>query len=120
MASSGMLRRMARVRTYISEELSSSIIKVTRIGELMMEALSSSETSVLTRSTRRNIPVDDIHRKAPSFSRGVEVLNASFREILARWTFLDLKRDPNSQSKEKRVKYESLVARVITQHSHSL
>jgi hypothetical protein len=31
---SGMLRRVAHVRTYVSEELSPSIIKVTRIGEL--------------------------------------------------------------------------------------
>jgi hypothetical protein len=80
-----MLSRVALVRTDVSEELSASIIRVTRIGELgttlavtsnrramlvtangvpsspilvtlMMEALSSSETSVLTRSTRRNIP----------------------------------------------------------------
>jgi hypothetical protein len=29
-----MLRRVALVRTYISEELSASIIRVTRIGEL--------------------------------------------------------------------------------------
>jgi hypothetical protein len=34
MPSSGMLRRMALVRTYVSEERSASIIRVTRVGEL--------------------------------------------------------------------------------------
>jgi hypothetical protein len=34
MASSGMLRRVALVRTDVSEELSASLITVTRIGEL--------------------------------------------------------------------------------------
>jgi hypothetical protein len=34
MASSGMLRCVALVRNYVSEELSASIIGVTRIGEL--------------------------------------------------------------------------------------
>jgi hypothetical protein len=76
MASSGMLHHVALVRTDVTEELSASIIRVTRIGELvtanvpsspilvtlMMEALSSSETSVLTRATRRNIPEDAILR----------------------------------------------------------
>jgi hypothetical protein len=36
MASSGMLRHVALVRTDVSEELSVSIITVTRIGELGM------------------------------------------------------------------------------------
>jgi hypothetical protein len=84
MASSGMLRRMALVSTDVSEELSASFIRVTRIGELgttlavtsnrrtsvvpsspivvtlMKEALSSSETSDFTISTWRNTPEDAI------------------------------------------------------------
>jgi hypothetical protein len=103
MVSSGMLYHVALVRTDVSEELSASFIRVTRIGELgttlavtsnrrtlrrntkiflhsvlrllitanvvssspilvtlMKEALSSSETSALTRVTRRDIPEEGI------------------------------------------------------------
>jgi hypothetical protein len=34
MASSGMLRRVALVKTDVSEELSASVFRMTRIGEL--------------------------------------------------------------------------------------
>jgi hypothetical protein len=92
MVSSGMLSRVALVRTDVSKELSVYFIGVSRIGErqttqdvtsnrctlrrllvtscfvssspilvtLMKLALSSSETSVLTRTKRHNIPEDAI------------------------------------------------------------
>jgi hypothetical protein len=85
-----MLRRVAFVRTDVLEERSAFFIRVTRLGELgttsavtsnrrtllldtanvvpsspilvtlIMEALRSSETSVLTRAAWRNIPKDTI------------------------------------------------------------
>jgi hypothetical protein len=66
---SGMLHRVALVRTDVSEELRASFIRVTRIGELgTMLAVTSNrctlrrntETSILTRATWRNISEDTI------------------------------------------------------------
>jgi hypothetical protein len=74
---SGVISRVALVRTDVSEKLSAAIIRVlvflcnvrrllvtanvfpsSPIHLTLMMALSCSETSVLTRSTRRNIPED--------------------------------------------------------------
>jgi hypothetical protein len=79
MPCSGILRCVALVRTDVSEERSSYIIRATGLlftanvvpsspilVTLMMEELRSSETSALIRATRRNIPEDGIfhsHRR---------------------------------------------------------
>jgi hypothetical protein len=68
MASCGMLRRVPLVRTDVSDKLSASFIRVTRIGEIgtTLAVTSNRRTSVLTRATRRNIPEDAIlhsHRR---------------------------------------------------------
>jgi hypothetical protein len=92
MVSSGMLRRVALVRGDVSEELSASFIRVTRIGELvtmlavtskrlMLEALSSSETSVLTRATRRNIPEDTILHSHRREHLKYYIENRAFRKL---------------------------------------
>jgi hypothetical protein len=52
MASSGMLRRVALVRTNVSEERSASIIRVTRIGELGTALAVTSNRRTLRRNTK--------------------------------------------------------------------
>jgi hypothetical protein len=70
MVSSGMLHRVALVRTNVSEELLRSVRRLLVAAcvvpsppifvTLMKDAPGSSETSVLTRATRRNNPEDTI------------------------------------------------------------
>jgi hypothetical protein len=51
MASSEMFRRVALVRTDVSEELSASFIRVTRIGELGTTLAVTSNRRMLRRNT---------------------------------------------------------------------
>jgi hypothetical protein len=53
MASSGMLRRVALVRTDVSEELSACIIRVIRINELGTLAVTSNRRTLYLRNLRR-------------------------------------------------------------------
>jgi hypothetical protein len=53
MASSGMLRRAASVRTEVPEELSTSFIRVTRVGELGTTLAVTSNRRTLRRTTKR-------------------------------------------------------------------
>jgi hypothetical protein len=66
MTSAGMLRRVVLVRTDVSEERSANVHSSPILFTLTIEALRSSETSVLTISTQRNIPEDGMlhsHRR---------------------------------------------------------
>jgi hypothetical protein len=51
MVSSGMLRLVELVRTYVSEELSASFIRVIRIGELGTILVVTSNRRMLRRNT---------------------------------------------------------------------
>jgi hypothetical protein len=88
MPSTGMLRCVALVKTDVSEERIASIIRVQEsvnwrsvrrllvttnvvpssliLVTLMKETISSSDTSFLTRATRRNIPEDAIQHSLSS------------------------------------------------------
>jgi hypothetical protein len=66
MVSSWMLRRVALARTDVSEELSASIIRVSRIAELGTTLAATRNRRTPRRTTRCNIPEDTIlhsHRR---------------------------------------------------------
>jgi hypothetical protein len=76
MVPSGMLRRVALVRTDVSEDPSASFIRVTKICEL---GTTLAATSVLTRATWRNIPED-------TFLHNLDMIpTVTYDEIYKRW-----------------------------------
>jgi hypothetical protein len=89
MASSGMLRRVALVRTDVSEELSTSFIRVTRIGELGI--------TLAVPSNRRTLRVycllQTLHFASPEF-------------VVCRFVFSDYKqKQTNSVALSPRANY---------------
>jgi hypothetical protein len=106
-----MLHHVALVRTDISKELSSvhqllvrakvvpsSLILVT----LMMEALSSSETSVLTRVTWHNIPEDTIlhshcHENLKSYTENNCYINNLIIQVITKPYFMVIHSDYHSR-----------------------
>jgi hypothetical protein len=58
MVSSGLLRRVALVRTDVSEELNASFIRVTRIGELGTTLAVTGNRRTLRKNTKwQRVPV---------------------------------------------------------------
>jgi hypothetical protein len=91
MVPSGMLRRVALVRTDVSEELSASFIRVTRIGELgttLADSCHPDEGSAKflrnvgsSRATRHNIAEDAILQVMSSFVQRRTTLASPVRRV---------------------------------------
>jgi hypothetical protein len=100
-----MLRRVALVRTDVSEEPGASFIRVTRIGELGTTQVATSNRrtlrkntkSVLTRATRRNIPKDTILHPQFMF---LSYCQRPCRDnvTLPNWSYAHIWRDMNGES----------------------
>jgi hypothetical protein len=89
MVSSRMLRRVALVRTDISEDLSASFIRVTRIGELGITlALTSNR-----RSLRRLLVRASVVPSSPILVTMMKALSSSETSILIMATRLNISED---------------------------
>jgi hypothetical protein len=112
MVSYGLLRRLALVRTDVSEEPGAFFIRVTKIGELGTTQAATrnrrtlrrntklpSQTSVLTRATRRNYPEDTIlHSHGRENLKSYIIISSMSTEIL----FLKCNWDRYNSSKGSR------------------
>jgi hypothetical protein len=91
MVSSGMLHRVALVRTDVSEEHSASFIRVTRIGELgtTLAVTSNRRTRVFLSSVRRLLVTASVDPSSPILVTLMkEALSSSEMSVLTRATRL--------------------------------
>jgi hypothetical protein len=91
-----MLRRVALVRTDVSEEPAASFIRVTRIGELgtTQAATSNRRTLVFLRSVRRLLVADCVVPSSPILVTLMKEAPGSFEtSVLRRATWLKIPED---------------------------
>jgi hypothetical protein len=95
MVSSGMLRRVALVRTDVSEEPSASFIRVTRIGELGTLAVTTNRhTLIFLCSVRRLlVTVSVVTSSQILVTLMKEALGASETSVLTRATWRNIPED---------------------------
>jgi hypothetical protein len=91
-----MLRRVALVRTDVSEELSASFIRVTRIGELGT-TLAVTSNFVFLRSVRRWIVTANVHSSPILVTLMMEGLSSSVTLVRTRATRHNIPEDDSDR-----------------------
>jgi hypothetical protein len=82
MVSSGMLRHLALVKTDVSVELSVSIIRVTRIGELGTLVVTTNRRRLCARSVRQLVVTANVPSSRILVTLMMEALNSSETSVL--------------------------------------
>jgi hypothetical protein len=105
MAPSGMLRSVALLRTDVSEELSASFIRVTRIGELGTQAVTSNRSTL-----RRLLVTASVVPSSPILVKLMkEALSSTETSFFSRATWRNITEGAihHSQSRENLKSYKS-------------